>query len=94
VTQVADGVTVSPAALSQLVVHAAEHVEGVRVRLPLPRRRLELRDGRVALELAIRYGLVLPETARAVQRAVAEALSAMIGIDVAGVDVSIEELEP
>jgi uncharacterized alkaline shock family protein YloU len=93
VTEVADGVTVSPAALSQLVVHAAEYVEGVRVRLPLPRRRLELRDGRVALELTIRYGLVLPETARAVQRSVTEALSAMIGIDVTGVDVSIEELE-
>ena len=91
--QVADGVTVTPAALTQLVVRAAEQVEGVRVRLPLPRRRIELRDGSVALELTVRYGLVLPEVAREVQRSVADALSGMMGLDVKAVDVSIEELE-
>jgi uncharacterized alkaline shock family protein YloU len=93
VTQVADGVTVTPAALTQLVVRAAEQVDGVRVRLPLPRRRIELRDGSVALELGVRYGLVLPEVAREVQRSVADALSGMMGLDVKAVDVSIEELE-
>ena len=92
-TQVGEGVRVSPAALSQLVVHAAERVDGVRVRLPLPRRRVELRDGAVSLELALRYGVALPDAAREVQRSVADALSAMMGIDVRAVDVSIEELD-
>ena len=91
--QVADGVTVTPAALTQLVVRAAEQVDGVRVRLPLPRRRIEVRDGSVALELAVRYGLVLPAVAREVQRSVADALSGMMGLDMKAVDVSIEELE-
>jgi uncharacterized alkaline shock family protein YloU len=93
VTEVSEGVIVTPAALSQLIVRAAERVDGVRVRLPLPRRRIELRDGAVALELTVRYGLVLPEVARAVQQSVAEALSGMMRIDVKAVDVSIEELE-
>ena len=92
-TEVSEGVIVTPAALSQLIVRAAERVDGVRVRLPLPRRRIELRDGAVALELTVRYGLVLPEVARAVQQSVAEALSGMMRIDVKAVDVSIEELE-
>jgi uncharacterized alkaline shock family protein YloU len=93
VNQVAEGVTITAAALSQLVVRAAEQVDGVRVRLPLPRRRVELHDDGVALELAVRYGLPLPEVAREVQQAVAAALSGMMGLDVKAVDVSIEELE-
>ena len=92
-TQVAEGVTVTPAALTQLVVRAAEQVDGVRVRLPLPRRRIEFRDGSVTLELTVRYGLVLPDVAREVQRSVCEALSGMMGLQVNAVDVSIEELE-
>ncbi len=92
-TQVGEGVTVTSAALTQLIVRAAEQVDGVRVRLPLPRRRLELRDGGVSLELCVEYGLALPEAAREVQRAVRDAVSAMMGIDVSAVDVAIVELE-
>lgn len=84
---------VTAAALSQLIVCAAERVAGVRVRLPLPRRRVELRDGSVSLELAVEYGLVLPDVAREVQRSVSDSLSTMIGIDVTAVDLSIEELD-
>jgi uncharacterized alkaline shock family protein YloU len=93
VTQVGEGVRVSAAALSQLLVQAAERVDGVRVRLPLPRRRVELREGAVSLDVSARYGIVLPEAAREVQRSVADALSVMMGIDVKAVNVSIEELE-
>ena len=45
------------------------------------------------LELAARQGAVLPELAQAVQERVAAALGEMVGVTVAAVDVSIEELD-
>ena len=88
-------IDVTSGALAQIVQRAVESVEGARVRRP--RRGLDLRveDGRarVELELAVRYGIVLPDLARDVQERVAEALSAMVDLDVEAVDVSIEELE-
>ena len=88
-------IEVTAGALAQIVQRAVESVEGARVRRP--RRGLDLRveDGRarVELELAVRYGIVLPELARDVQARVAEALEAMVDLDVEAVDVSIEELE-
>ena len=84
-----DGITITDAALSQIVVGAAEQVEGVRVRR---RRGVEPQDGRVTLSLAARYGTVLPDLARDVQTRVAEALSTMCDLRVS-VDVSIEELD-
>ena len=84
-----DGLTITDAALAQIVVGAAEQVDGVRVRR---RRGVEPEDGRVSLSLAARYGTVLPELARDVQARVAEALAAMCDLRVS-VDVSIEELD-
>ena len=84
-----DGLTITDAALVQIVVGAAEQVDGVRVRR---RRGVEPEDGRVSLSLAARYGTVLPELARDVQARVAEALAAMCDLRVS-VDVSIEELD-
>lgn len=88
-------ITVSSAALSQIVRRAAERVDGARLRRP--RRGLEIVLGggkaRVSLELAARYGTVLPELAREVQTHVADALSAMCGVEVESVDVSVEELD-
>ena len=88
-------IDVTAGALAQIVQRAVESVDGARVRRP--RRGLDLRldDGRarVELELAVRYGTVLPDLARDVQERVAEALSTMIELDVEAVDVSIEELE-
>jgi uncharacterized alkaline shock family protein YloU len=90
-------ITITPAALSQIVVRAAERVHGVRVRLPLPRRRVDvaLKDDRARVEvaLAVRYGEVLPERAREVQRAVADALGEMCAFEVDRVEVTVEELE-
>jgi uncharacterized alkaline shock family protein YloU len=88
-------ITVAPGVLSQVVIGAAESVAGARARRP--RRGLELAvDGdraRVSLELAVRYGEVLPEVAREVQRRVRDALRAMCGLDLAAVDVSVEEVD-
>lgn len=87
-------VVVSEAALAQLVSGAVESVDGVRLRR---RRRLalELEGGRARaeLELAVEYGRVLPEVARAVQERVAEALATMCDVVVDAVDVSVEELD-
>ena len=88
-------IDVTAGALAQIVQRAVESVDGARVRRR--RRGLDLRldDGRVRveLELAARYGTVLPDLARDVQERVADALSTMVDLDVEAVDVSVEELE-
>jgi len=88
-------VTVTSAALTELVVRAAESVSGVEVRRG--RRRLEVEDAgtraRVRLQLSARYGVVLPQLAREVQEEVAAALESMCGVEVDAVDVSVEAVE-
>ena len=88
-------IDVTAGAPTQIVQRAAESVDGARVRRPRRGLDLRLEDGRarVELELAVRYGIVLPDLARDVQERVAEALSTMVDLDVEAVDVSIEELE-
>ena len=88
-------VRITDAALTQIVVRAAESVQGTRVRRPRRHLDVAIEDGRarVELELAARYGAVLPDLARDVQERVADALSTMVDLDVEAVDVSIEELE-
>ena len=82
-------------ALAALVIAAAEQV-GARARRPRRGLDISVADGtvRVELELAARYGAVLPELARAVQENVTEALRGSAGLTVERVDVSIEELDP
>jgi uncharacterized alkaline shock family protein YloU len=84
---VIDGITITDAALTQIVSAAAEQVDGVRVR----RRGVAFEDGRVAVSLASRHGTVLPQVARDVQERIAGALSSMCELRVA-VDVSVDEL--
>jgi uncharacterized alkaline shock family protein YloU len=88
-------IEISPGALTQVVVQAAESVDGARVRRP--RRGLEIAVGdghvRVELELAARFGVVLPDLARDVQEQVAGALNGMCGLSVDAVDVSVDELD-
>jgi uncharacterized alkaline shock family protein YloU len=81
-------------ALAGLVITAAELVEDARVRRPRRGLDVAVTDGtaRVELELAARYGPVLPSVAREVQSNVAAALLSSAGLP-ASVDVSIEELE-
>ena len=88
-------IDVTVGALAQIVQRAVESVEGARIRRPRRGLDLRLEEGRarVELELAVRYGIVLPDLARDVQERVAEALSTMVDLDVEAVDVSIEELE-
>ena len=88
-------ITVSGAVVGAVVQTAAERVAGARVRR---RRRgvdVTFADGgaHVQLELAARYGAVLPELARTVQEEVAAALAEACDVDVAAVDVAIEELD-
>ena len=88
-------ITVTPSALAELVVRAAESVDGAEVRRGRRRLDVELADGRaqVRLELAARYGVVLPQLAREVQERVADALSTMCRVEVDAVDVSVEAVE-
>jgi uncharacterized alkaline shock family protein YloU len=86
-------VTVTDAALAQLVHAAAEQVDGVRVRRRRTAIAIEGGAARVELELAVAFGRVLPETARAVQEHVSSALGTMCGVAVNAVDVSVEELD-
>lgn len=91
---IAPEVKVTDNALTQIIVRAAEGVEGARVRRPRRRVEVEIENGRarVELELAIAYGMVLPDVARDVQAEVADALGRMCDVSVDAVDVSVEEL--
>ena len=84
-----NGVTVTDAALTQLVVNAAQQVRGVHVR----RKRVEVKDDAVVLSLTAPYGAVLPDLARDVQERVAGAFRVMCATELASVDVTVEELE-
>jgi uncharacterized alkaline shock family protein YloU len=82
-------------ALAALVISAAELVDGARARRPRRGLDVSVADGivQVELELAARYGSVLPEVARAVQESVTDALQTAAGLTVERVDVSIQELD-
>ena len=82
-------------ALAGLVLAAAELVDGARARRPRRGLDISIVDGTatVELELAARYGSVLPELARAVQERVTDVLRSSAGLTVERVDVSIEELD-
>ena len=88
-------VTLTAAALGRLVAHAVDSVDGVRLRRP--RRGLDVAhaDGRasVSVELSGRYGVSLPEAARAVQERVADAVARTTGLEVERVDVELAEVE-
>lgn len=88
-------ITVTAGVLSQVVVSAVASVDGARARRP--KRGLDVDvDGsraRVKVELAVRYGEVLPDVAAAVQRNVLDALRDQCGLEATSVDVSVEELD-
>jgi uncharacterized alkaline shock family protein YloU len=96
-TITADGgsITLTPAVLEQVVIGSAEGVEGARVRRPRRGLDVEVEGGRarVTLELAVRYGLVVPDVAHEVQRRVGESLRGICGLEAAAIDVAIEELD-
>ena len=88
-------VTVTHGALAQVVIGSAETVEGARVRRPRRGLEIDVGDGRVrvSLELAVRYGVVVPAAAREVQERVTDGLRTMCGLEADSVDVSVEELD-
>ena len=81
-------ITIATDVLDRIVRKAAEEVDGVKVR----RRGVEVKDGRVTLPLAVRYGEVLHAAGEQVQSRVAESLRSSCGLETSVVDVSIEEL--
>jgi uncharacterized alkaline shock family protein YloU len=88
---------VPPGTLAQIVILAAEQVEGVQLRRR-PRRSLEVAlDGggstaTVQVGIVAPHGAVLPRLARDVQVRVREALTAMCALEVERVDVTVEAL--
>jgi uncharacterized alkaline shock family protein YloU len=90
----APGVKVTDAAITQIVVRAAEGAVGARVRRPKRHLDVEIDDGTasVQLELTVDYGKVLPDVVRDVQERVAAAVGTMCGVTVTAVHVSVEEL--
>ena len=87
-------ITVTAAALIDLVAAAARSVEGVRLRRP--RRSVEVRHGdghaAVSLELVAPHGELLAELAHAVQERVGRGLAAASGLEIERVDVEIAEI--
>jgi uncharacterized alkaline shock family protein YloU len=86
-------VTVTDAALAQIVHSAAEQVDGVRVRRRQTAIVMEEEGARIELVLAVAFGRILPDAARAVQERVSSALGTMCGVTVSAVDVIVEELD-
>jgi uncharacterized alkaline shock family protein YloU len=88
-------ITVADGAMTQIVVQAVESVDGARIRRTRRKLELEIDHGsaHVELELAVVYGKVLPDVARDVQEQVTDALTRMCGLEVAAVDVTVEELD-
>ena len=88
-------ITITPSTLTELVVRAAESVDGAEVRRGRRRLDIDVADGHahVRLELSARYGVVLPQLAREVQQRVTDALTTMCGVEVDAVDVSVEAVE-
>jgi uncharacterized alkaline shock family protein YloU len=86
---------VSGDAIARLVVDAAQETDGARAARPRRGVDVKIEDGaaRVQLEVALRYGTVLPDAARNVQAAVAAALGAAAGVRVEAVDVAVVELD-
>jgi uncharacterized alkaline shock family protein YloU len=95
IEEAAGTITVSAAVLARIVVGAAGAADGARVRRPRRGIAIAVDDGRarVTVELAVRFGAVVPDVAADVQRHVADALAAMCGLEVAAVDVAVEELD-
>ena len=87
-------ITVTAGALTRLVAHAAQEVDGVRVRRPKRAVEVTWGSGRaaVSLSLSARHGAPLPDLARSVQERVAAAIGAMSGSEVERVDVEIVEV--
>jgi len=92
VRTLADGIKVTDSALTQIVLRAAETVDGVKVRRPRRHLDVDLAAGeaRVTLDVTVEYGTVLPDAARTVQQRVADALGTMCGVNVRSVDVNVE----
>jgi uncharacterized alkaline shock family protein YloU len=91
----AGSVRLSEVALTEIVRRAVSSVDGVRLRKGRRRLGVELQAGRAHadLRLVVAYGRVLPEVSAAVQERVADALARMCDVEVAAVDVTVEELE-
>jgi uncharacterized alkaline shock family protein YloU len=87
-------VSVSEAALAQIVGGAVSSVEGARLHKGRGGFEVQLADGRARaeLEVAVAYGLFLPDVARAVQERVGDALAGMCDVEVGAVDVCVVEL--
>ena len=81
-------ITVTEPVLVRIATHAAEGVDGVRVRR---KRSVDIEARSVRLELAARRGEALTVQGERVQEAVAAAFAAACGIEVT-VDVAFEEL--
>jgi uncharacterized alkaline shock family protein YloU len=95
ISESAGTITVAPSVLAHVVRVAAESADGARIRRARRGLDVAVDDGRarVSVELAVRYGAVLPDVAEEVQQRVAEALRSLCGLEAAGVDVTIEELD-
>jgi uncharacterized alkaline shock family protein YloU len=81
-------ITVPDAVLAHVATRAAEQVDGLQVRR---RRSIDVEARAVRLEVAARRGEPLTAQGERVQEAVADAMRAMLGLDVT-VDVAFEEL--
>jgi uncharacterized alkaline shock family protein YloU len=85
-------VTIASGVFDEVVRRSAGEVDGVRVRKRGVDVDVDGGRGKVTIEIAVRYGSVVPDAAEDVQRRVADAMREICGVD-ARVDVSVEEFD-
>jgi uncharacterized alkaline shock family protein YloU len=93
--------TISPEVLASYAADAAREVDGVRglVERPLPGRRAVrvTSDGertQIELHVAVDWGAPIPEVGIAVQERVREYLTRMTDVDLARIEVVVDEVGP
>lgn len=95
ISESAGTITVAPSVLAHVVRVAAEEADGARIRRARRGLDVAVEDGsaHVSVELAVRYGAVLPDVAEEVQQRVGDALRSLCGLEPTGIDITIEELD-
>ncbi len=80
---------ISTEVICRYAADAAQEIDGVRIS---GRRGVKLEDGRVELHLVVDWGTEIPTAMREVQARVRDYLKRMADVDVAGVDIVVEDI--
>jgi uncharacterized alkaline shock family protein YloU len=102
ITQPINGgnVSISEDVISTIAIEALSKIESASVAGAAKKSakpvKVKVADGKVTLDVAVnvRYGQAVTETAKKVQKEIAEAVSSMTGLEIAAVNVTVSGITP